>query len=119
MKKIIIAGAVLIVIGTIAYFLIPAKNSIEPVADPATAITINIKNYSFGQPQLTVKVGTKVTWINNDSVPHTVTSSQSDVLNSAELSTGESFSATLSQPGRIDYHCNIHPSMTGSIVVVI
>ena len=37
-------------------------------------MTVNIDNFTFEPAQLTVKVGTTVTWNNRDDIPHTVVS---------------------------------------------
>lgn len=80
-------------------------------------ITVNIKNLSFAPPTLDIKVGTKVTWINSDNVPHTVTSDSGNLLNSRTLSPGQSFSFTFTNPGSTSYHCAIHTMMKGNVVV--
>lgn len=66
---------------------------------------------------LRVRVGDTVTWRNDDSVAHTVTSDSGDELDSPLLSPGESWQHTFTQPGTYDYHCVPHPGMTGRIVV--
>jgi plastocyanin len=38
-------------------------------------VEVKIDNFSFSPPNLTVTVGTTVTWINRDDLPHTVVSS--------------------------------------------
>lgn len=117
MKNVLIAGAVLIVVGTLVYFYIPTKNSTSLATTPTSVATVSIKNYSFDPPILTVKAGTKVTWINDDSAQHTVTSDSGNSINSANIASGKSSSFTFTQTGTIKYHCNIHPEMQGSIVV--
>ncbi len=64
-------------------------------------------NFSFSPNSLTVKVGTKVTWTNHDSVTHTVTSNQG-TFNSS-VPPGSNFSFTFTKAGTYAYHCNIHP----------
>ncbi len=46
------------------------------IASPARAATIEVKidNFTFNPQQITVKAGDTVTWINDDDIPHTVTS---------------------------------------------
>lgn len=81
------------------------------------ANTITIKGSAFNPSTLTVKVGTNVTWINQDGMPHTVTS-DSGLFDSGSLSSGNTFVYMFNTPGTYDYHCSIHPPMTGKIVVV-
>ena len=74
-------------------------------------------NLAFNPATLTVKAGTKVTWTNNDSVLHTVTSDSGGVLGSTNIPPGQSFSFTFTAPGTVSYHCAVHPSMKGSVTV--
>ena len=73
-------------------------------------------------PNLTVTVGTTVTWTNQDGARHTTTSGQNGQFddagwNSPTLSRGESFSHTFDQVGTFAYTCKIHPSMNGTVTV--
>lgn len=106
-----------------------AQSSIMPTTTPMTSvlntpktaelkkITVDIKNFLFNPSVLNIKVGTKVTWVNNDSVSHTVTSDFGNLLNSSTLDPGQSFSFTFTSAGIINYHCAIHPTMKGTVVV--
>lgn len=88
------------------------------VAPPVQAkdITVTIDNFAFTPQNVTVKPGTKVTWINHDDIPHSV-ASEIQGLRSAALDTDQSFSFTFTTPGTFKYFCGLHPHMTGSIVV--
>ena len=77
---------------------------------------ISIDNFTFAPAELTVKVGTTVTWTNHDDIPHTVTSS-TNAFKSKALDTDDKFSFTFTTPGTFAYFCALHPHMTGSIVV--
>ncbi len=83
---------------------------------PASAIEVKIDNFNFTPPTLTVSPGTKVTWINKDDVPHTVTSVDKK-FGSKVLDTDEQFSFTFTAPGTYKYYCKVHPHMTGKIIV--
>ena len=85
-------------------------------APAANGNSITIANFAFAPASLTVKVGTKVTWTNNDSATHTVTALQG-AFDSGSLPTGQSFSFTFTKAGTYNYHCAIHSSMTATIVV--
>lgn len=127
MKKTIVIILV-ITVAIIAIYFVYSKNynapapavtnTDNPITNKAEAnVTVNIKNFSFEPKTLTVKPGTEVTWVNNDSVAHTVTSDSSSILNSPTLAPGQSFSFTFAETGSINYHCAIHPSMKGGMVV--
>ena len=87
-----------------------------PTTAPSNGNSISIANFAFAPNSLTVKVGTKVTWTNNDSVAHTVTENNG-AFNSGDLAPGSSYSFTFSKAGTYSYHCSIHPSMTATITV--
>ena len=82
---------------------------------PETA-EVKIDNFSFGPAELTVSVGTTVTWTNRDDIPHTVVNTDK-VFKSRVLDTDEKFSFTFDTAGTYPYFCSIHPKMTGKVVV--
>jgi len=82
----------------------------------AADMEIKIDNFTFNPQQITVPVGTTVTWINHDDIPHTATS-KTGVFKSKALDTDDKFSFTFTTPGSFAYFCALHPHMTGSIVV--
>ena len=79
-------------------------------------VEVKIDNFSFGPAELTVAVGTTVTWTNRDDIPHTVVSTDK-VFKSKVLDTDEKFSYTFTQAGSFPYFCSIHPKMTGKVAV--
>jgi plastocyanin len=79
-------------------------------------LEVKIDNFSFGPAELTVPVGTTVTWTNRDDIPHTVVSIDK-LFKSKVLDTDEKFSFTFSKAGTYPYFCSIHPKMTGRVVV--
>lgn len=92
---------------------IPSNSSV-----PGCERTNNCYTPSAG----TVLVGDRVTWINNDSVAHTVTSGNPSkgpdgLFDSGLFTTGKSFSYQFTSIGRYDYFCAVHPWMTGYITV--
>jgi plastocyanin len=92
--------------------------SIAPVeTEQAKKYGVSIVNFSFSPVTLNINKGDTVVWTNNDSAPHTVTGNDSKALSSATLSIGQSYSFTFTESGAFDYHCAIHPTMRGSIIV--
>lgn len=86
----------------------------QPTQPEKLNASVSIKNFAFNPTPLTVKVGTTVTWTNNDTVPHKIKSS---TFNSETLSNGQSYAFTFSAVGEYNYSCAIHPSMLGKIIV--
>ena len=80
---------------------------------PANAVDITME---FTPSSLTVSVGDTVTWTNKDTMAHTATA-DNGTFDSGNLSPGETFSFTFDTAGTYTYKCNIHSSMTGTIIV--
>ena len=83
---------------------------------PTQANAVTIQNLAFTPATLTVPAGTTVTWTNNDTTVHNVTSN-TGLFESGQMSRGSHFSHTFSDTGAFAYHCSIHPEMTGTITV--
>ncbi len=82
----------------------------------AAEAVIKISDFSFAPAQLTVPVGTTVTWVNDDDEPHTVVDSNT-LFKSHALDTGDKFSFTFTASGKFQYFCTIHAHMVGTVVV--
>jgi plastocyanin len=76
---------------------------------------VMIDNFTFEPAQLTVKVGTTVTWKNRDDIPHTVVSAGK--FRSKTMDTDDSYSFTFTAAGDYKYFCSLHPHMTGTVKV--
>jgi len=76
---------------------------------------VHIDNFTFQPAELTVKVGTTVTWINRDDIPHLVVSAGK--FKSKALDSDDKFSFTFTEAGDYKYFCSLHPQMTGLIKV--
>ena len=92
----------------------PAKGSTQVVM----IITNSDGSYSFSPTKLTIKVGTTVIWKDVSSAPHTVTSDDGTTFDSGTVPVGGSFHFIFKTAGSFSYHCNIHPYMKATIVVV-
>lgn len=83
----------------------------------------DVANTGFYIPlNLEVPPGTTVTWVNDDSVPHTIQSQDETgqiigLFNSAPLLTGENFEHTFEEAGVYNYYCSLHPWRVGIITV--
>jgi plastocyanin len=85
-------------------------------AGPAPTIDVNIAKFAYGPKEITVAPGTKVTWINRDETPHTVTSNDK-TFGSKGLDTEDKFEHTFATEGDFAYICTLHPFMTGVVHV--
>ncbi|MES2876675.1 MAG: plastocyanin/azurin family copper-binding protein [Patescibacteria group bacterium] len=83
-------------------------------------VTMDIKDFDFEKANITIKVGTKVTWTNVDSARHNVVidGEGEEGLGSELLAKGESYSYTFMKAGMTNYLCEPHPYMKGMINVV-
>jgi plastocyanin len=131
------------VFGTFAFsvFILLGLVFAFPSANAQSTVSVAILSGASGGPShpgfspdsitLVIGVNNTVTWTNDDSVDHTVTSLSVPVgataFDSGELSpgagmpwqspAGEDFTQTFTVPGTYQYHCTQHSWMTGTIIV--
>lgn len=102
--------------------VVPVPTPTTPTPTPTSAgsvqQTVSISGFSFQPSSMNVKVGDTVTWTNQDPTTHTVTADDGsfDSGNIASA-TGGTYSHTFTTVGTFSYHCAIHPSMKGTVVV--
>jgi plastocyanin len=97
----------------------PTTSAGSGAQTPASGSTVSIQGFAFTPQTLTVVAGTKVTWTNDESTAHDVTSTDgpgidaatTDLFASGTLGQGDSFSYTFAEPGTYHYECTIHASM--------
>ena len=77
---------------------------------------VRIADFAFAPDSSDVEVGDSVKWSNGDGVTHTVTADDG-AFDSGNLAGGKSFSFAFDQAGTFAYHCKIHRTMTGTVVV--
>ena len=83
-------------------------------------IEIDIRSFAFDPKTIAITKGDTVVWTNMDAAPHTVTSdvgSAKNELDSPTLGKGDTYSHTFNEIGTYAYHCSIHTSMKGKIIV--
>lgn len=93
-----------------------STNTSTSTTSDSSSVTISIVDMSFTPVSQTVQKGTVVTWTNNDSVPHTVTGGTGGPA-SGQIAPGKTYQFTFSNVGTYAYHCSLHPTMLGTIVV--
>ena len=114
----IVAGLTLVACASTA----GSGTSTAPAATPAGAKTadVTIRGFAFSPATLTVVKGTVVTFTNNDSTTHTVTSGANrtkDGKFDQEISGSADGTVTFDAAGTFDYFCQIHSSMKATVVV--
>ena len=84
-------------------------------AGPA-ATAVDIDNFTFSPPTITVAAGTTVKWTNDDDIPHTVRAVDGS-FHSKAMDTSDTYSFTFAKPGVYSYFCSLHPKMVGKVIV--
>ena len=78
-------------------------------------------NSCFTPDTAKVSVGGKVTWRNDDTASHTVTSgtdtTADGIFDSSLFAAGKTFSFKFEKAGTYNYYCQVHPWMKGSVIV--
>ena len=123
---VIIAGAIVatyVISGNMNMGVEGSGNSIQqptatsiPSNSTVVRIVANAGSNSFSPNPVEVKIGETITWINDDSGRHTVTS-KDGVFDSGMMGKGQSFSFTFDKAGEYPYFCEPHPNMVGTVVV--
>ncbi len=118
-KNIIITSVIVIILGFFAWmYFRPAKTTTtQPTGQTAVAADITISSFSFSPSTFTVKAGQKVTVVNQDSIQHSLIANDGS-FDTGLLSQGQigSFTAPTT-PGTYSYHCSVHTTMTGTLIV--
>lgn len=90
-----------------------------PAASPATTPSdgaIEIKDFKFLPENVTVDVGTTVTWTNEDAAPHTATADDGS-FDTGNLREGDAGKVTFRKAGSFAYFCEFHKFMRAEVTV--
>lgn len=104
-------------------------SSPSPASGSVTTVSIIVgasvpTNGQFYEPNnVETTVGSMVTWVNDDTAPHSVTSgivennrpTPDESFDSGIMNPGDSFPFVLDKAGEYPYYCTIHPWMTGKV----
>ncbi|HKP53689.1 MAG TPA: cupredoxin domain-containing protein [Chloroflexia bacterium] len=90
--------------------------TVTPVCSPTTR-TVLIIDSGYLPANLTVTLGTTVSWFNEGPSVHTSTS-DTGLWDSGNINPGFSYGYTFNSPGTYTYHCAIHPALTGTVNVL-
>ena len=86
------------------------------VAAPPAEGRVTIDNFVFKPDVMTVPVGTRIVWENDDDIPHTIVETKGK-FHSPALDTEDKYGFTFATPGTFEYFCSLHPQMKGKVVV--
>jgi plastocyanin len=95
----------------------PSGNGPAPSGEAVRAAKVKIVEFTYGPDPVTVQVGGKVTWQNEDTAPHTATADDGS-FDTGTIERGKIKSETFKQAGTYPYFCEIHPTMHGTVEVV-
>ncbi|MFZ0842738.1 MAG: plastocyanin/azurin family copper-binding protein [Nitrosotalea sp.] len=104
----------------------PSYGEEIPNTNSSKQVTIFIQPPNVGTPydpkEIHIIQNSIVTWINNDNVSHTVTSGDPQQGADGKFDSGlikpeKEFSHTFTEIGTFNYYCQVHPAMTGIVIV--
>ena len=99
-----------------------------PAPPPAPGtVSVSISDYLFSPDTITIATNTPVRWTNGGTVSHTVTADGGSFDSGALGGTGTDpygaptqggkYDHTFAAAGTFTYHCEVHPGMTGAVIV--
>ena len=80
-------------------------------------VSVSMKDIKFIPHDATAKVGQKIIWTNDESVPHNVTATEGADFASETMNEGDTFEYTPTKAGKIAYVCTIHEGQDGTLTV--
>jgi plastocyanin len=92
-------------------------NGPAPSGEAERSAKVQIVEYTYEPDPVTVQVGGKVIWLNQDTAPHTATADDGS-FDTGTLERGKLKSETFKQAGTFTYFCEVHPYMHGTVEVV-
>lgn len=129
-KRVLVMGIVIVLVLIAGFFLMKSYSQSSTLGKQGTEVPITkgvppgsnfydvaIKGFSFQPETLTIKVNDTVTWVNEDSMEHTITSDTGEEVNSLSLGNRDTYVHTFETAGTYEYHCSIHGSMKGTVIV--
>ena len=104
------------------------KTTVEEIIEADVIIPIkvsrpccDIEDICYIPPNIVVEKGKSVTWLNEDSSFHSVTSGfypePSGLFDSGHLDPYQSYTLSFDEYGVYDYFCTLHPWMKAQVIV--
>lgn len=124
-KVIRVLAVVLVLGGAFFYFRSQEKSSDSGLASMSNLQTrVIISATGFSPAEIKIKVGESVTWINSDTIVHTVHSDPHPahttylpLNNVGQVPVGQKESFTFTAPGIYEYHDHFNSTLRGKVVV--
>lgn len=92
----------------------PAETESETDATEAPPVTIEMAEFAYQPGDITVPVGTAVTWVNNDGGPRHSATAADGSFDTGLFGSGEEATVVFDTPGTYLYYCTLHGSADGS-----
>lgn len=108
----------------LSFGIVPAfaENISVTIPEGTSVSGCETSNECYIPYEITIDVGDKITWLNEDMAFHTVTSGNSvdgahDLFDSGMFKLGEEYSREFDESGNFSYFCTLHPWMEGVVIV--
>ena len=123
--KIFISSIILMISILLALGLLfnPAITTTIPAFSQGDSVSIAPRagdphnDQSFVPQFISMPIESTVSWTNDDSIQHSITSDEEGLFASGPISPGDTFDNKFDTPGEFGYHCSTHPWMTGRVLV--
>lgn len=107
-----------LVVGAFAASCGDSPSSPSSGADVTIRIVNNAGNMSFSPEVANVRVGQTVAFVNEDDLTHEIASNSAGVFDVGTIAPARASSTfVITNAGTVNYHCEIHPAMVGSLNV--
>ena len=90
----------------------------KTTAGGGRTVRVSMKDIRYVPANVTVRVGDKVRWTNDDPVAHTVTATSGARFDSGNIDAGGHYTYTPTGTGRISYYCTIHGRQQSGTITV-
>lgn len=119
MKTGVLIGIIVVVLVVViaGFYVFNGKSNSNSPSNVESGNVVKISGFAFSPSEIKIKSGESVTWINEDNAPHAIVSNSGNELASDSFSKGKSYIHTFNSAGTYEYHCSIHPSMKGKVIV--
>jgi plastocyanin len=119
-RMLIVLGTALVAVTAVVFVAHERQDGQAGAQQPSTAKAgdkVQIKDFLYDPEAITVAAGTKLTFTNQDSAPHTATSGSGGGFDTGTLTKGQSKTINVTKTGTFAYICTIHPFMKGTVIV--